>query len=114
MLVLNTGFHARMGDVIVVADFTKRIAATFQSTVSTYCCSAVGALGDGRLTAPRSRVAIAGHKFNLAFRHQRTLNRMSASEEPAPFKPFFAAHAISGLGSESPGVCYKAWAEPGL
>ena len=72
------------------------------------------ALGDGRLTAPRSRVAIAGHKFNLAFRHQRTLDRMSASEEPAPFKPFFAAHAISGLGSESPGVCYKAWAEPGL
>jgi len=41
VLVLNTGFHARMGDVIVVADFTKRIAATFQSTVSTYCCSAV-------------------------------------------------------------------------
>jgi hypothetical protein len=59
-LALNRLLYARMGDVVVVADFTKRISAALQLTVGANRCSAVTALGDGRFAARHSIVAVAG------------------------------------------------------
>ena len=57
-----------MREVIVVAEFAERIPAALHLAVGANRSSTVGALGDCRLAARRSDIAIARYVFDLTER----------------------------------------------